>query len=106
MNTYVPIFRGLDAHGGRKLRTHTHTRDMYNYSNSRCALARRGLTRVYYSSLITDLEAMGLLVEYDTEIGSLGHFTSATIEAIIIESVGSISRDERDVPLTQYITNA
>ena len=29
MNTYVPIFRGLDVHGGRKLRTdrqtHTHT---------------------------------------------------------------------------------
>ena len=26
MNTYVPIFRGLDAHGGRKLRTDPHTR--------------------------------------------------------------------------------
>ena len=26
MNTYVPIFRGLDARGGRKLRTDTHTR--------------------------------------------------------------------------------
>ena len=25
---------------------------------------------------------------------------------IIIESVDSISRDERDAPLTQYITNA
>ena len=25
VNTYVPIFRGLDAHSGRKLRTHTHT---------------------------------------------------------------------------------
>ena len=25
---------------------------------------------------------------------------------LIIESVDSISRDERDVPLTQYITNA
>ena len=25
VNTYVPIFRGLDACGGRKLRTHTHT---------------------------------------------------------------------------------
>ena len=25
VNTYVPIFRGLDAHGGRKLRTDTHT---------------------------------------------------------------------------------
>ena len=36
----VPIFRGLDARrGGRKLRTDT--RD--NYSNPRCAHARRGL---------------------------------------------------------------
>ena len=25
VNTYVPIFRGLDARGGRKLRKHTHT---------------------------------------------------------------------------------
>ena len=49
VNTYVPIFRGLDARGGRKLRTdththiHTHTRD--NYSNPRCAHARRGLIK-------------------------------------------------------------
>ena len=37
MNTYVPIFRDLDARGGRKIRTDTqaHTRD--NYSNPRCA---------------------------------------------------------------------
>ena len=28
------------------------------------------------------------------------------IESIVIESVDFISRDERDVPLTQYITNA
>ena len=28
------------------------------------------------------------------------------IESVVIESVDSISRDERDVPLTQYITNA
>ena len=35
MNTYVPIFRGLDARGGRKLRTDAHTRD--NYSNPCCA---------------------------------------------------------------------
>ena len=28
------------------------------------------------------------------------------IRTIIVESVDSISRDERDVPLTQYITNA
>ena len=25
VNTYVPIFRGLDARGGRKLNRHTHT---------------------------------------------------------------------------------
>ena len=25
VNTYVPIFRGLDARGGRKIRTDTHT---------------------------------------------------------------------------------
>ena len=25
VNTYVPIFRGLDARGRRKLRTHTYT---------------------------------------------------------------------------------
>ena len=43
MNTYVPIFRGLDARGGRKLRTDTHTNTRDNYSNPRCAHARRGL---------------------------------------------------------------
>ena len=30
----------------------------------------------------------------------------AANQPIIIESVDSISRDERDAPLTQYITNA
>ena len=51
MNTYVPIFRGLDARGGRKLRTdtHTHTNTRDNYSNPRCAHARRGLTTVQCS---------------------------------------------------------
>ena len=41
MNTYVPIFQGLDARGGRKLRTdrQTHTRD--NYSNPCCACTPR-----------------------------------------------------------------
>ena len=29
VNTYVPIFRGLDTRGGRKLRTDTHT---YTYT--------------------------------------------------------------------------
>ena len=35
MNTYVPIFRGLDARGGRKLRTdtHTHTNTRDNYQS-------------------------------------------------------------------------
>ena len=42
VNMYVPIFQGLDARGGRKLRTDTHTQD--NYSNPRCAHDRRGLT--------------------------------------------------------------
>ena len=43
MNTYVPILRDLDARGGRKLRTDTHTNTRDNYSNPRCAHARRGL---------------------------------------------------------------
>ena len=38
------IFRGLDAHGGRKLRTEIHTRD--NYSNPRCVHVCRGLVTV------------------------------------------------------------
>ena len=43
MNTYIPIFRGLHALGGRKLRTDTHIHTRDNYSNPRCAHARRGL---------------------------------------------------------------
>ena len=39
VNTYIPIFRSLDASGGRKLRTHTHihthTHTWDNYSNTR-----------------------------------------------------------------------
>ena len=34
VNTYVPIFQGLDAHGG-KLQTDTHTHKQDNYSMSR-----------------------------------------------------------------------
>ena len=38
VNTYVSIFRGLDARGGRKQRTdthtHTYTRDNYSYPRS------------------------------------------------------------------------
>ena len=45
VNTYIPIFRGLDAYGGRKLRTdtHIHIHTWDNYSNPRCVHARRGL---------------------------------------------------------------
>ena len=36
---YAPIFRGVDAHGGRKLytnrHTHTHTRDSHSDDNNR-----------------------------------------------------------------------
>ena len=48
---YVPIFWGLDARGGRKLRTdtHTYTHPRDNYSNPRCAHACRGLTSVIQS---------------------------------------------------------
>ena len=50
VNTYVPIFRGLDTRGGRKLRTdthtythkHTHTHTQDNYSNRRCAMHAEG----------------------------------------------------------------
>ena len=44
VNMYVPIFRGLDARGGRKLRTDTHTHTRDNYSNPRCTHALRVLT--------------------------------------------------------------
>ena len=50
VNTYVPIFQGLDARGGRKLLTDTHTcthtRD--NYSNLRCVHACRGLIIIIF----------------------------------------------------------
>ena len=39
VNTYVPMFRGLDARTGRKLRTdphtHTHMQDNHNNDNHR-----------------------------------------------------------------------
>ena len=41
---------------------------------------------------------------YVNERQKIGHYR--TEERRIIESVDSISRDERDAPLTQYITNA
>ena len=52
VNKYKPIFRHLHTHGDRKLRpdTHTHTRD--NYSNPRCAHARRGLIIFSLASVI------------------------------------------------------
>ena len=36
VNTYAPIFRGVDARGGRKLYTnrHTHTRDSHSDDNN------------------------------------------------------------------------
>ena len=38
VNMYEPIFLGLDAHGGKKIRTDTHTNThMDNYRNPRCA---------------------------------------------------------------------
>ena len=37
VNTYVPIFQGLDARGGRKLRTDTHTHThTYTHTNTSC----------------------------------------------------------------------
>ena len=89
MNKYVPIFRGLDARGGRKLRTDTHTNTRDNYSNPRCTHARRGLIGASLS-----------------EPHLVRTMISLSVYIYIIESVDSISRDERDVPLTQYITNA
>ena len=44
VNTYVPIFRGLDARGGRKLRTDTHTRTHthpHTHGTTAVALAAR-----------------------------------------------------------------
>ena len=74
VNTYVglPIFRGLDARGGKNYeQAHTHTRDNHSNDNNN-----------YYILF----EALKLI-------------------RVIIESVDSINRDERGLPLTQYITN-
>ena len=35
VNTYVPIFRGVDARGGRKLYTNRHTRDSHSDDNNK-----------------------------------------------------------------------
>ena len=44
---------------------------------------------------------------YVNELQKIGHYRArSTEERRIIESVDSISRDERDAPLMQYITNA
>ena len=51
---YVPIFRGPDARGGRKLRTDTHTNTRDNYSNPRCAHARRGLIKSQDKQCLVD----------------------------------------------------
>ena len=61
VNTYLPIFRGLDARGGRKLRTDTHTHTHGTTTVTLTTHARRGLiitpppllqpTPAHYSSL-------------------------------------------------------
>ena len=45
---------------------------------------------------------------YVNERQKMRHYRARSTEGRrrLIESIGSISRDERDVPLTQYITNA
>ena len=45
-------------------------------------------------------------IEYGSEVWEGNKSQAGSFESIIIESVHSISRDERDAPLTQYITNA
>ena len=57
MNTYVPIFRGLDAHGGRKLRTDTHIHT-HTHGTTTVTLAERMISanivelfRSYFSKL-------------------------------------------------------
>ena len=46
------------------------------------------------------------MVQTQPQDRSLPHINLRYIHTHIIESVDSISRDEPDVPLTQYITNA
>ena len=43
MNTYVPIFRGLDVRGGRKLQTDTHTHTHGTTTVTLAVHVRRGL---------------------------------------------------------------
>ena len=70
MNTYIPIFRGLDARGGRKLRTDTQTHTRDNYSNPRCAhVCRRLITTAvlisrYPVGLAVLLESIASFVAY------------------------------------------
>ena len=55
MNTYAPIFRGVDARGGRKLYTnrHTHTLDSHSDDNKdyskRCSSIGTGIYSTTYS---------------------------------------------------------
>ena len=53
VNTYVPIFRGLDAHGGRKLRTdiHSHTRDNYSNDNIKIICSAEAQTHTQAKSI-------------------------------------------------------
>ena len=46
------------------------------------------------------------LQRFGTEKDTMYSVYMCSVLVCIIESVDSISRDERDVPLTQYITNA
>ena len=70
MNPYVPIFRGLDARGGRKLRTDRQTLTRDNYSNGTTtailtAHARQGLTslRVIISNIIDTIQGCRKLLK-------------------------------------------
>ena len=44
-------------------------------------------------------------IEYGSEVWESNKSQAGSLESIIIESVDSISKDERGFPLTQYITN-
>ena len=76
VNTYVPIFRDLDARGGKKLRTDTHTHTRDNYNNLRCAHARRGLNNshiIFIKKIFRNLIFVKCFAELDRDI-VLMHF--------------------------------
>ena len=53
MNLYVPIFWGLDAHGGRKLITCTHT---CTHTSPQCAYAARVDKKLLTSGITCNLQ--------------------------------------------------